>query len=530
MFMMETTPETLLSLDRVLEQNPDTKFIWNHQNQLQDRVGPTPELRALSGDPQKVATRLEKYPNLYIDLTIGRDSVVRTEGDRQIPEKWKNLYEKYKDRIIIGVDADTKKGFETHYLFEVGWIRSWVAQLSSDAAKGLAYENIERILAAAPPTTIATQTLTTATQRPGLLPLIDAHNHLPRGVTLDYLIKLMDEAGVQKTVLMPVFYEGDKPQGQGINDENLVVDWYKEQPDRIIPFLGMQRGLLLDGKRWEQPDEAAENFLRFTETQLKTGNFWGMGEFILWHYSYSVPGGPQGGTVKIPADVLLMRRFLDLAAKYHVPIDIHYEIDEDSLPPLKRMLEYGQKVTIILAHNGGRPDPTTLKGLLDGYPNVFCDLGGMTGEGFYGHTTGQRGGQNPKNPIDDGTGHLYSAWKTLYEAYPDRFVGMGSDFAHPEAWPDSGKYKSLMDEWRSLLSDLSVQVREKIAFTNAEKLLRPPPTAITTIATTTPPVTTTTRATPMIAVGIERYGIYLVTATVLVVVAFFILKKRRIVN
>jgi hypothetical protein len=339
----------------------------------------------------------------------------------------------------------------------------------------------------------------------------------------------MDDAGVQKTLLMPVFYGGDQPQGQGINDENLVVDWYKEQPDRIIPFLGMQRMVLADAKRWEQPDRVAETFLRFTESQLQTGSFWGMGEFILWHYSYSFSNGPQAPTAKIPADTPLMKRFLDIAAKYRVPITIHYEIENDSLPPLKRMLEYGRNVpVIILAHNGGRPDAPTLNELLDSYPNFFCDLGGMSGEGMYGHVTGQLGTQDPKNPIDDGTGHLRPEWKTLYEAHPDRFVGIGTDQAHPEAWSNARNYRNQIDASRILLSDLTPQAAEKIAFRNVETLLRPPSTTTTTVAPTTVPVTTATSAITRVTPGpLERYGIYIALAIVLAAVVPLLMLKNR---
>ena len=86
----------------------------------------------------------------------------------------------------------------------------------------------------------------------GRLPLIDAHVHLPRELTLDYLIKLMDETGVQMAVLMPVFFSG---QNQGISDENLILEFYKKKPDRIIPFLGMQRDALGDKRNWEEPRE-----------------------------------------------------------------------------------------------------------------------------------------------------------------------------------------------------------------------------------------------------------------------------------
>lgn len=54
---------------------------------------------------------------------------------------------------------------------------------------------------------------------------VDAHNHLCRGLELGDLISMMDSAGVDKTLLMPVFYGGNQPEGQGISDENLVIEW-----------------------------------------------------------------------------------------------------------------------------------------------------------------------------------------------------------------------------------------------------------------------------------------------------------------
>jgi|WetSurMetagenome_2_1015567.scaffolds.fasta_scaffold49242_4 hypothetical protein len=132
------------------------------------------------------------------------------------------------------------------------------------------------------------------------LMLVDVHSHLPRGLTLDHLINIMDDNGIKTTVLMPPFYGGNKPDGQGISDENLVLDYSRRKPDRIIPFMGMQRPVLLDQKRWEQPDAQAECLLRFTKAQLSKGSFKGLGEFILWHYDYRYPSGAWGEKIKNP--------------------------------------------------------------------------------------------------------------------------------------------------------------------------------------------------------------------------------------
>lgn len=304
--------------------------------------------------------------------------------------------------------------------------------------------------------------------------LVDTHSHLPRGLTLDQLIKIMDEAGIAMTVLMPTFYGANKPEGQGISDENLVLEYYRKQPDRIIPFMGMQRPVLLDKNRWEQPDAAAERLLRFTENQLRTASFKGLGEFILWHYPYTYPSGAHAETIKIPADNPLMKKFLDLAAKYNVPVSIHFEIDDESLPSLKRMLEYGRSCTIILAHNGGRADLSTIKTLLNDYPNIMIDWSGMTHFGGYGLTSPPPAGKGytwfVKNPIEDGKGHLRPEWKAFAEQYQDRIIGIGFDGAHPEQYKNPEVYNRALAAFRSMLSDLSPGAAEKIGFKNARKL------------------------------------------------------------
>lgn len=306
------------------------------------------------------------------------------------------------------------------------------------------------------------------------LSLVDVHSHLVRGLSLDQLIGIMDENGIAMAVLMPTYYSGNKPDGQGITDENLVLDYYRKKPDRIIPFLGMQRPVLLDKNRWLQPDEAAERLLRFNETRLGTGSFKGMGEFILCHYPYAYPSGARGELIRIPADSALMKRFLDLAEKYKVVVSVHYEIDDESLPSLKKMLEYGRRNTIILAHNGGRADLSTVQTILDENPNVLLDWAGMTHFGGYGLTSPPPPGKNlvwyVKNPIEDGKGHLRPEWKAFAEKNQDRIVGVGFDGAHPEQFTNPEVYKRSLAVYRTMLSDLSPEAAAKIGFKNARKL------------------------------------------------------------
>lgn len=143
---METEPDTLEALDRALTANPNTKVIWAHQNPVKMGGGLGGEY-ARRADPNQIAALLDKHPNLFADISVGYESGFFNETlDRQLPGSWKNLYEKYSDRFVVGFDRAYKDTFEKQYLSWADWFRGWLLQLSGDTAKKLAYENIERIL------------------------------------------------------------------------------------------------------------------------------------------------------------------------------------------------------------------------------------------------------------------------------------------------------------------------------------------------------------------------------------------------
>ena len=82
---------------------------------------------------------------------------------------------------------------------------------------------------------------------------IDVHGHIPpEGLSLEEILRLMDEAGISKTVLMP---RGPIPQGA-------ALDLFREAPDRIIPFLGTMTAA------WHRGDY---DTLKRAEKSLATG-------------------------------------------------------------------------------------------------------------------------------------------------------------------------------------------------------------------------------------------------------------------
>lgn len=147
---MESTPETVAALERSLSQYPHAKVIWAHQTPLKTFGGQTAD-HARQADPGQLAALFDRYPNLFADLAIGHETAFLSRQDRQLPDAWRDLYELYSGRFVVGADLPFLSGWEpASYMGRVGWFYSWLEQLSPAAQARLAHENMERILAAKP--------------------------------------------------------------------------------------------------------------------------------------------------------------------------------------------------------------------------------------------------------------------------------------------------------------------------------------------------------------------------------------------
>ncbi len=96
------------------------------------------------------------------------------------------------------------------------------------------------------------------------VPVVDFHTHLQRRVTAEYLIERMDEVGVTRMVLSPLYYR-DAPNGQFINErsDEQAADYARRYPDRFVPFVGMQCGEMNHGGFWDGKMEKRGRFYFF---------------------------------------------------------------------------------------------------------------------------------------------------------------------------------------------------------------------------------------------------------------------------
>ncbi len=179
-------------------------------------------------------------------------------------------------------------------------------------------------------------------------PLIDAHSHLPNSTAIDAYVAAMKRHNVLKVVLLGA-------GGLQKDDTAWLTAASRKYPERVIAGLPL-------------PDPTSESVVSQLELQLDRGKPRVIGEVHM----------RQVGRRLIDRDpnAAVFGKILDTAAKFAVPIVIHYELTDQAETALDRALVAHRKSTIVLAHGGEGP-PGRLDRLLLRNPNLFIDLSGM---------------------------------------------------------------------------------------------------------------------------------------------------------
>ena len=258
-------------------------------------------------------------------------------------------------------------------------------------------------------------------------PMIDAHSHVPNATAIDAYVAAMKRHNVLKVVLLGV-------GGLQKEDTAWLTAASKKYPDRVVAGLPLA-------------DPTSESAASQLELQLDRGKPRLIGEVHMRQVGRRLidrdPNSPAFGKI------------LDVAAKFEVPIVIHYELTDAAETALDRALAAHRKSTIVLAHGGEGP-PRRLDRLLLRNPNLFVDLSGM-------HFQRTPALASETGPLDPG-------WKALIEKMPDRFM-IGVD-----VWAARLFEPAMLDRlfmWtRRIVGELRLDVAERVAHRNAAKLYR----------------------------------------------------------
>ena len=198
-------------------------------------------------------------------------------------------------------------------------------------------------------------------------------------------------------------------------------------PGLIVPVLRPYRSRGEIGS-WMRDDSV----LRYLEAWLGQHRCAGIGEFHLYGED---------------ADLPVPRRMVALARKHTLLLHAHSDI-----AAVDRLFDQWPDARVLWAHSGfDRPD--VVRSLLRRHPRLWADLA------FRGdHASG---------------GTIDPAWRDAFAEFPDRFV-LGSDTFTPERWHYIGEHARSSRAW---LVDLPPALAERIAWRNAEALLRSAPPA-----------------------------------------------------
>ena len=307
---------------------------------------------------------------------------------------------------------------------------------------------------------------TTLLGQPYQGPIVDAHGHLGASFNWVIMVEAMDSNNVTQRTVMARYYPGPEgPHDLPGSDED-AVRLAERYPGRFFPLVGMQQPLLTGSHKWQSPDREVGRLIEETERKLASGRFFGIGEFIVRHWSYS-----RGlhAEQENPIYSTFMRRMSAIAARFDVAMVVHMEAYPALVEGFSRLLMEYPNARFVWAHSCGRSKASVIRSMLERHPNLFCDLAGMTNVGSTGYGTGWPRMEEFTALIEEG-GVLFPEMKALYEQFPDRFM-LGMDVAHAPG-NNLQNYSRRVSRFRELLGQLKPETARKFAETNAIRIFK----------------------------------------------------------
>ena len=294
----------------------------------------------------------------------------------------------------------------------------------------------------------------------GKLPYIDIESSCDSTrLDVDAIARAMDRLDVG---LMALSADITRAQfAQGVRFDTLSERLLARYPDRFIPV----------GNGGQPPalTKAPDEFLDAQEAAARKKQIMLFGEFEFRHYPS--PRQVQRGAdrdVRVPIDGPVGHRLFALSESTGLPFQIHYEIEDDLLPPLEAMLQRYPKAKVIWCHlaqirylqGASRYTPAYVDGLLTRFPGLYFDTA-------FGKATSVYPLSNQRDArVWSPSGGLKPEWRDLIAARSTRFLSaldLGGDRLHE------------IVEWdlkhRDFLSRLPGETQHQVAYRSAWSLL-----------------------------------------------------------
>ena len=251
----------------------------------------------------------------------------------------------------------------------------------------------------------------------GELPYIDIESSCnSTRLDMDFIAKSMDSLNIGLMALSADIGKGQFEKG--VRFDNLSERLIARYPDRFIPVgNGGQPPALIDA-----PDE----FIDAQEAASQAKHIMLFGEFEFRHYPSprQAKRGEMDRDVIVPIDGSTGHRVFSLSEKMGMPFQIHYEIEDEFLAPLEKMLGQYPKAKVIWCHlaqiryieRASRYTPAYVDALIKRFPNLYFDTAFGDSRSVY-PLSNQRHAR-----VWAGDGSLNSEWRDVIVAHPKRFL------------------------------------------------------------------------------------------------------------
>lgn len=216
--------------------------------------------------------------------------------------------------------------------------------------------------------------------------------------------------------------------------------------------------------------EEPEAFVRKTIAKVKKDNYPQMGEFEFRHYMSprQYKRDETYRDVAVPIDSDSGHELFKFSQSSGIPFQIHYEIEDDLLPPLEQMLTKYPKAKVIWCHLGQvrfstrakTYGPDYVRSLIEKYPNIYFDLA------FGGADSVYPGSNERQARVWISSGKVKPEWVKLITDHPYRFLA-ALDIGGDRIDHVSKNTKTL----RSFIGNLPEETQEIVAYKAAWKLI-----------------------------------------------------------
>ena len=291
----------------------------------------------------------------------------------------------------------------------------------------------------------------------GKLPYIDVESSCNSSrVDVAAIAQSMDRLNIGLMALSADIGKGQF--SKGVRFDNFSERLLARYPDRFIPV----------GNGGQPPalTEAPDEFLDAQEAAARKKQMMLLGEFEFRHYPSprQVNRGEMDRDVRVPIDGPTGHCVFSLSEKMGMPFQIHYEIEDELLTPLEKMLQQYPKAKVIWCHlaqiryveRASRYTPAYVEALIKRFPTLYFDTAFGDAASIY-PLSKQRHAR-----VWAASGGLKSEWRDLIVAYPQRFLSaldLGQDRLDRIAEYDQNH--------RYFLTRLPTEMQHQVAYRSA---------------------------------------------------------------